>query len=331
MFGPLNHAQLRQVIATAAAAPSLHNSQPWRFLLVDDELLICAAIDRALWVADPSARALYMSCGAALFNAQLASRALSCDVEVSRLPHPEYSFDVLAVLRAAPGEEASPDELALHDSIFQRRTNRRPFRDERVPASVRAELVRAAAAEHAFLHMLNRADVRRVLALAAAVGRDLAADPEHESELQRWVGVDRSDGIPAEALPPRASKPPSPVRDVDFLAAAGESERPVATFEDLPQLAVLATNEDEPEDWLRAGEALQHVLLAATRRGVSASFLYHIVELEDMHEAERPRWPWPEHRQMVIRFGYGTAPVPAPRRDTDVEISSERPTGFASA
>jgi len=107
--------------------------------------------------------------------------------------------------------------------------------------------------------MLNQADVRRVLVLAACVGRDLAADPEHESELRRWVGVDRSDGIPAEALPPPPSRTPSPVRDVDVLATAGKSQRPVATFEETPLLAVLATNEDEPEDWLR--------VRAASRRG----------------------------------------------------------------
>jgi nitroreductase len=327
MFRRFTDVQVQQVITAAAAAPSLHNSQPWRFLLVGDELWISAAIDRTLWVADPSARALYMSCGAALFNARVASRVLGCDVNVRRLPHPEYSFDVLAVLRAEPGAEATPDELALYESIFRRNTNRRPFDDNQIPASVRAELAEAAAAEHGRLRLLNEADARRVLALAAAAGRDLAADAEHETELRRWVGVNRQEGIPAEALPPQPTRQPSPVRDIDWLAATAEIPRPSATFEEIPQLAVLATNEDEPEDWLRAGEALQHVLLAATRRGVSASFLYQLVERDDMHEADEPRWPWPEHRQMVIRLGYGTQPVPVPRRDTAAEVHSRQADG----
>jgi nitroreductase len=327
MFRRFTDAQVQQVIAAAAAAPSLHNTQPWRFLLVDDELWISAATSKALWVGDPSARALYMSCGAALFNARVASRVLGCDVDVRRLPHPEYSFDVLAVLRLEAGAEATPDELALHEAIFRRRTNRRPFGDEQIPASVRAELLEAAAAEHGRLRIPDEADVQRVLALAAGAGRDLAADAEHEAELRRWVGVDRQEGIPVEALPPRPISQPSPVRDTDWLAATAEFPRPSATFEEIPQLAILATNADEPEDWLRAGEALQHVLLVATRRDVSASFLYQLVERDDMHEAEEPRWPWPEHRQMVIRLGYGTPPVPVPRRDTKAEVHGRRADG----
>jgi hypothetical protein len=106
---------------------------------------------------------------------------------------------------------------------------------------------------------------------------------------------------------------PSPVRATDFLAAAPE-QRPHAVYEAYPLLAVLATRHDEPEDWLQAGQALQHVLLVATACGLSASFFYHLVERDDMHEDEAGWWPWPENRQMVIRLGYGSSKVAVPRR-----------------
>jgi hypothetical protein len=89
-----------QALAALAAgtAPSVHNSQPWQFSLAGDHILRCADPARALSVSDPTARALYISCGAALFNARVALRALGRQPLVRQLPHPEYPCTVLAVI-----------------------------------------------------------------------------------------------------------------------------------------------------------------------------------------------------------------------------------------
>jgi hypothetical protein len=156
-------------------------------------------------------------------------------------------------------------------------------------------------------------DTTRVLTLAEEAGQQLSANRAHQAELRQWIASGQSDGIPVGALPMQPDRRPSPVRDADFLAAAPK-QRPRAVYETYPQLAVLTTHNDEPEDWLQAGQALQYVLLVATACGLSASFFYHLVERDDMHEQESHRWPWPENRQMVIRFGYGSPSVPVPRR-----------------
>ncbi len=317
MFGSFTDGELAQVIAAASAAPSLHNSQPWRFSLAGDELWISAEADRALWVADPVARALYISCGAALFNARVAIRALGRDPAVRLLPHPDYSFDVLAVIKAVGGAPATADELALRNAIWRRHTNRGPFANRAIPATVVTELQWSAAAEHADLRMLDQADSAMVLALAAEAGNELAGDAEHDAELRLWVGVDRQDGIPAGALPPRAAREPAPVRDTDFLVAARRVRWPVADYERLPHIAVLTTKDDEPADWLAAGEALEHVLLTATCHGLSASFLYQLIERDDMRADQASTWPWPEHCQMILRLGYDASAVPTPRRDPE--------------
>jgi nitroreductase len=301
------------VVLAAGSAPSLHNTQPWQFSLIDDHLLLCADSDRALWVSDPTARALYISCGAALFSARVALRALGYEPRVRQLPHPEYPFAVLAVIDAATGQPPTAGERELYDALWRRRTNRGPFSDERVPESLLALLREAADQERASLRVLDRRDTARVLALARAAGQQLSADRAHQAELRQWITSGQPDGIPVDALPMRPDRSPSPVRDADFLAAAPE-QRPQAVYETHPQLTVLTTHNDEPEDWLQAGQALQHVLLVATACGLSASFFYHLVERDDMHEQESQWWPWPENRQMVIRLGYGSPPAPVPRR-----------------
>jgi hypothetical protein len=301
------------VVLAAGSAPSLHNTRPWQFSLIDDHLLLCADPNRALWVSDPNARALYISCGAALFSARVALHALGYEPRVRQLPHPEYPFTVLAVIDSASGQPPTTAEHELYEALWRRRTNRGPFSNERVPEPVLALLRQAADQEHASLRVLDDGDTARVLTLAEEAGQQLSANRAHQAELRQWITRGQPDGIPVDALPMQASRDPSPVRDADLLAAAPK-QRSRAVYETYPQLAVLTTHNDEPEDWLQAGQALQYVLLVATACGLSASFFYHLVERDDMHEKESEWWPWPENRQMVIRFGYGSPPAPVPRR-----------------
>ena len=91
---------------------------------------------------------------------------------------------------------------------------------------------------------------------------------------------------------------------------------PAGSYESRPQLAVLATARDDPADWLRAGQALQRVLLTATVSGLAASFLYQPIELHDMRQSTG-WWPWPECPQIILRLGYGPLGGGSPRRRVD--------------
>src|ERR1035437_7110373 len=96
---------------------------------------------------------------------------------------------------------------------------------------------------------------------------------------------------------------------------ASPPPRPAATFERHPQLAGPSTAQDKPADWLRAGQALQRVLLTATTNGVATSFLYQPIELHDIEQPEYDWWPWPECPQIIIRLGYGPPEAGSPRRE----------------
>jgi hypothetical protein len=254
------------------------------------------------------------------------------DPEVRLLPHPEHPLDVLAVLRMAPGPAPAPGERNLYRAIWRRHTNRRPFSGQQIPRVVQAGMQKSAALRGAGLRMLDRPDTATVLSLAAQAGRELAADKAHQEELRKWIGDGLADGIPAWALPAKARSAPSPVRDGDLLAVMPMPTRRRAAYEQFPQLAVLTTEHDEPEDWLRAGEALEHVLLVATLNNVSASFLFQVIERDDMRDSGQRSWPWAEHPQMIIRLGYGTGGIPTPRRRTaDVRaVGGSRPAGTVS-
>lgn len=255
---------LRRVIEAASAAPSFHHSQPWQFTLVEDELLeMRADEDHAHWAADRRSRALYLSCGAALFNLRIAIRMSGFNPLVCLLPQPGAKPLVLAAVRAEPGRPPSLPERELYGAIWRRHTDHEPYAADPIPGTVQSALAQAAAFEFTTLRSLDARQAADVLILAARAGT-----------------------VPRQA----------------------------GGFEPYPHLTVLTTAGDEPADWLRAGQALQRILLLATVHDLSASFLYQPTELPDVHEEAVPRWPWRENPQMIIRLGYGHAVADTSRK-----------------
>lgn len=317
MYRPLADAGIGRRLAEAAgSAPSIHNTQPWRFRVAGDDLVeVHGDPERMLWVADAHGRALHLSCGAALFNLRLAARTVGAKPLVWPLPDPQAEPTLMASVRLGRGRPATLEERELFDAIWQRHTSRAPFSGRRIAGAVWVALEQAAGAEFALLRQLDAADTARVLQLAADADRELAEDFDHRVEMARWIGTKGEDGVPGAALGSRPDRAPAPVRDLGRAAPA--TALTTASYESHPQVALLATAGDDPADWLRAGQALQRVLLTATVRGLAASFLYQPIELHDMRPSATGWWPWPECPQIILRLGYGARGAGSPRRQVD--------------
>src|SRR5207245_724562 len=72
----MTSADVRWVVAQAARAPSIHNTQPWLFNWDGCSFELRADTHRGLSAIDPDGRELVLSCGAALYNLRLALRKL---------------------------------------------------------------------------------------------------------------------------------------------------------------------------------------------------------------------------------------------------------------
>ena len=130
-------------------APSVHNTQPWTFVLFPDRIELRADRSRQLAVLDPDGRELLQSIGAALFNVRASLAASGLAVTVDRLPSPD-DRDLVAVVRPARGAP-DRDVAPLARAIRRRHTNRRPFEPATVPDEEVQELARAAALEDSLL------------------------------------------------------------------------------------------------------------------------------------------------------------------------------------
>jgi nitroreductase len=316
-------AVIAELLRTAALAPSMHNTQPWRFRFVraSQTFELYADPSRMLPHSDPHGRAVHIACGAALFNLRLAAAAAGREPVVRLLPDDAEPM-LLAVLRLGGPHRAGQTELELHAAIPDRHTNRHPFSNRTVPPGVLADMLEAAAAEGAALHLPDHAEAARLLYLARDAERTLLAEPGYQAELARWVGGDRdADGIPDSALGPHDPGGTTPVRD---FPTGHHQPVSYAWFEEHPQLAVLCTPSGTRADWLRAGQALQRVLLVATLHGIAACPLTQPLETPDAWLVRDPR-TGSGIPQMILRLGYGL-PVPAtPRRPVADILNEPRP------
>ena len=310
--GELSKQVIADLLDAAVAAPSMHNTQPWRFRIRRDAHTIELHADpaRTLRYSDPHGRAVHIACGAALFNLRLAAAVAGRRPVVQLLPDPGQAL-LLATVRLAGPYRAQQAERELYAAITRRHTNRGPFSGRPVPPTVLARLAEAAGLEGAMLHVLDHDETVRVLHLVQDAERDQLADPAYRAELAQWAGGTRDrEGIPDSALGPRAPDSSTPVRDF----TPGRPGPPsYAWFEETPQLAVLSVRSGGRADWLRAGQALQRVLLTATDRGIAVTPLTQPLETADAWLVRDPRSAT-EQPQMILRLGYGLPVPPTPRR-----------------
>jgi nitroreductase len=319
---------LEEAIAAATRAPSVLNTQPWLFVAGDDVIELRADLRRALPALDPLGRALIISCGAALLGLRLAVLHQRRELVVRTFPH-ALDPELLAELRIggprSVPENVAPADEQLYSALPRRHTNRQPLRAGRPDDAVLGALAAAAAVEGARLDVLDGIDTEQVVDVLHDADRAQRLDPAIRAEVARWTHRpgDADDGLRDDDLGPRASDPSAAVRD--FALGAYVEGRMTSRFERVPLLAVLSTRTDTRADWLRAGQALHRVLLAATIRDLRCSLLTQPLEREELRELLRPRRSAAGVPQVLLRLGYGPD-APASRRRPISEVLRHRPT-----
>ena len=337
MSEPVTTEQIaRYIVAEAVWAPSVHNTQPWRFVADSEQdrepgnhdseqdgqqISLYADTDRRLAAADPEGRELMISCGAALFNVRLALRSLGYVPETSVLPDPGQPT---LVARVSWRERAAIDEFErrLFSQIRKRRTHRGAFDPEPLPPDLLAALRSGAARDGATLRMV--ADDGRRAALATAVEtaeRQLRQDGERLRELARWTPAPGSaccDGVPATSYPARAehTHPDFPGRD--FSRGHGWGTPPLSSatsFRAAGAAGLLTTAADRPLDWVNAGQALQRILLTATASGAAVALHSQPLELPWLRQFIRTQLSDGAYPHLVLRIGVVTQVAVSVRRD----------------
>ena len=302
-------------VALACRAPSVHNSQPWRWVAERGSLQLYSDPDRLLVSTDAFGRQMILSCGAALNHLQVALRSMGWQADIHRVPNPENPAH-LAAIEFRPTDEISATDVDRANAIGIRRTDRLPFADPANWPTTEAAL-RRLTDEHAVgCHVLTD-DGRPQLATASELTAALRRyDSLYQAELHWWTGHSNlSEGVPREALPSEFEHQRVPTGR-KFPATNRPSRRPEVD-QDHSRIIVLTTNGECRLEWLQCGEALSALLVEATVYGLATCSLTHITELPQSREIVRKLINGTGLPQVVIRVGItpeGEAAESTPRR-----------------
>jgi nitroreductase len=319
----------------AACAPSLHNTQPWLFVADDQDLAFEIHTDaaRRLPLTDPGGREMVISCGAALFNTRVAVRHLGFRPAVSLLPEPRNPA-FLARVGWGAYAAATREVMLMEHAIAQRHTHRGQFTAEPVPQSLIDELRAHALAEGALLHIIDRPEPLRLLAETVRVAEAAhRADPGHVAEVTGLSGSARRswlERVPAEACGHNPGGALLAGRDYTGLTDVCDF-RPRRRTPRTGTVAVLTTAQDTRTDWLRAGQALQRLLLYAAAHRVMAAFHTQPLELPELRAELQARLTADHFPQMILRLGRATHARTTPRRPTAAVLLRSRPGGAVTA
>jgi nitroreductase len=302
-------------------APSIHNTQPWRWRVDGAVLELYAEPTRQLAASDPNGRLMVVSCGAALHHARTALAAGGWVIVVERFPDPGQP-NLLARLAVTGRVEPTPDAARALQTVQLRHTDRRPVADKPVELAAIDAIRAAVEAEQTWLHTLRPDDV---LDLASAADRAQTLeefDPQWREEIEYWAGGARDSGlgVPDSAIPRDSPQTTVPGRDFgrsgELAMSAGHDRAAV--------YGILFGAQDAAPAWLVAGEALSSAWLTAIEHGVSVLPMSATVEVDATRAVLRRLVSQLGEPLLVVRFGVAdpdqAAPTATPRLPAEQTI-----------
>lgn len=312
---------LRDAVQLACRAPSLHNSQPWKWVADGAGLQLFLDPDRIVESSDDSGpmREALISCGAVLDHLRVAIAVAGWAVGVERFPDDD-DLNHLASLGFEPLGEVTAEHRQRADAILRRRTDRLPFDPPTDWAVVEPTLRKSVGTDVVQFDVIAD-ELRPQLAEVSALTESLRLyDSSYHAELAWWTGpFATSDGIPYNAL---ISAAESDRVDVGReFPVVSRQERRTEVTEDRSTVLVLSTDADSPQDALRSGEALSAVLLECTVAGLATCPLTHLTELTESRYVVNTLIGRTGMPQALIRVGRAPAldkaPPMTPRRPID--------------
>jgi nitroreductase len=301
---------LHRIVEIASRAPSVHNTQPWRWRGGSHTLELYADRSRQLRETDPDGRNLTLSCGVALHHAQVAAGALGWQTRVARHPDPDRP-DLLAFLDLTPGTLPATAEETL-TALDQRCTDRRRFTAWPVPEERQAHLARLANHWGARAVALTDESERFIAERLVRRAQQLQwADPSARAEQVAWQHRGADDGVTAGALPGQDGV--TGVHPNRFEGAW--EDRATPDLEASDGLLVFFDTYDDSPAWLRAGEGLGAMWLAATTAGLALVPLSQVIEVPETRTAFQAEVLGSlAHPLLLARVGWRSTARPVPAR-----------------
>ena len=304
------------LLDSAILAPSGHNSQPWKFKMGDDCIMVMPDFSRRLYAVDPRNREIFISVGCAVENICIAATTfkLKTTVKIS-------DGDVEIAFEKSPDIEESP----LAAFISKRQTNRNVFDNTLIHKSIIDHL----ASTGVKLYPRGSKEFDIVKSFVKLGNSVQMKDKEFVNELKEWMRFNEPeaareldglsyDVIGAPNMPTWISRPIVSM----MLNAAMQNRSDMKKLQSSPFVAAI----DGPDDvagWIEAGRRLERFLLIATSHNLACAFVNQPCEVESLAIELGRQLNLKQNLQLLMRIGHAAPAKRSRRRPRETFVADE--------
>jgi hypothetical protein len=298
-------------IKAAVLAPSSHNSQPWRFQVVNnDTISVLLEPERQLLESDTNDRQATISVGCALANIKVVAdyHGYICTIEYG-------GKEVLATLCFSKKENTHRGESEhLANFISRRTTNRHPHTNQ--PLDVETiRSIRALASDSLRMDIVtDPLLVGQLGIIAVDAGIDALEDTGFRHELSSYLkpnSTRSSVGMPGVGFgfpTPLAVLAPTLIRFFNMEKLARKQN--LSLFKNTAAILILSTKNDTRTDWLSVGCVYEHISLLTARAGMATAPWAATVQIGKHYQEIQKILGITERPQFFARLGFPTKQTP---------------------
>jgi hypothetical protein len=296
-----------KIVRSAVKAPSSHNTQSWSFAKEDEYICIEPDFNRALPVADPDSRELFISLGCAAETAMIASKFYGYNpiLNIESLRE-EYKIKIML------SKADNVNQAELFPYIRSRQTTRNLFKNTSIPGE-NIEKLRTTVTENGVnIHFFfSQNEIGQFMPFITKANKIQLSNPQFIKELILWMRFSEKEALQkGDGLYSVCAGFPSMGRMLgnlvmkNMVTAKSENKRLIKQLGNTSAIALFTTSDNKVEDWVKTGMAFQRFALVSTQLGLNHSFHNspcQIVQVRDkmMNDLRLDGFP-----QLLIRLGY---------------------------
>ncbi|MBI2450682.1 MAG: nitroreductase family protein [Candidatus Nealsonbacteria bacterium] len=315
--------EIKSLLHYGVLAPSSHNSQPWAFKIGENNLEIYADFKRKLKEGDKDGRMLFVSLGCLITNLKIAADYLGLAYDFNYLSEPTG----LAAIMNFRGEKEKSEKY--FKAIAERRSNRNRYKDMLIPEPNLKELENLNCEKSLRINFITGQELKSKIAeiSSQAMGQAMS-NRNFRRELASWLRTNltmKKDGMPGNGHGISllvSFIAPFILRHVNVSKVEAKKEK--KRIMNFPAVGIISSKENNPASWLKTGELLEMILLAAQSRGIDSAIRVAAIENQEAREKLKNALNLKGFLpQMLFGLGYAEKEAPhSPRRKIEDFIIS---------
>ncbi len=289
-------------------APSGHNTQPWKFKINKNNIEVYPNFEQELPIVDKPHRELFISLGCAVTNICITANQLGYAYQREIIQKNKEIF-----IRINLNKELA-NKNPLFQQIDKRQTNRSVYKNKLLSQDTIDKLrkLRINPPVSIYFYQKGTEDFNKLSDFVYEGNRILFNNKDFKSELLDWIRFNQKDiennkdglaynVLGSPSLPKWIGRPV--VRS--FLKPKSQNKTEREKILSSSHLVLIASSENNPENWILAGEALELFFLKCTELGVAVAFCNQVCEVETLSQKLRKEMNINNNYPMLLmRVGY---------------------------